>query len=142
MTDSTRRTVYSILIALYLAVQLALPVRGFLYDKLTTRGNFTWNMYSKLYECQAAYIATLPGGETVEIDYRRFFKRPDRAQVVFHADVLPRFHEHMCRVLREDDEVERIDGICLCSIHDGTFFDLVERDVDICSAPDHGVIPR
>ncbi len=140
MTDSTRRSLYSILIALYLAVQWILPLRGFAGDGLTTRGDFSWNMYSKPYDCEVAYIASLREGAPLEVDYRRFFQQPERAPLVLHSDVLPRFHEYLCRTLRQDDDVTRIDGICLCSMHHESTFPLIEADVDICSAPNHGVI--
>jgi len=130
----------STLIVAYLAVQVIVPWRGFVQDKLESRGNFSWNMYSKHYDCDVEYLASLKSGEVLEVDYQRFFRRPERALLVLHGDFLPQFHEYMCEVLRQEGELARLDGICLCSVNDGSYFDLIERDVDICTGPNYAVI--
>jgi len=132
----------SALIVTYLAVQLIVPLRGFVQDKLASRGNFSWNMYSQRYDCEVEYMASLKTGEVLEVDYHRFFKHPDRAPTVLHGDVLPKFHQYMCNLVGREAELVRLDGICLCSVNDGSYFHLIERDVDICTAPNHAVIQR
>jgi len=140
MAAPTRAPLRSVLIVVYLAVQLVVPLRGFVQDKLASRGNFSWNMYSKRYDCEVEYMASLETGEVLEVDYQRFFRRPDHASMVLHGDVLPEFHRYMCDVLAREAHLVRLDGICLCSLNDGSSFHLIERDVDICTAPDHAVI--
>ena len=140
--DVRRTGLRSALIVIYLTVQMLVPLRGFVQDKIASRGNFSWNMYSKRYDCEVAYMASLESGAAFEVDHERFFREPDRAPTVLHGDVLPEFHRFLCQVLHEEGGVVRIDGICLCSVNDGSYFDLIEPDVDICTAPNHGVTDR
>jgi hypothetical protein len=140
----TRRQVRfrSVLIVVYLVIQLVVPLRGFVHDQLSTRANFTWNMYSQRDGCRAIYAATLDSGEVVEIDHHRFLAHPSRVSLIFHSDVLPRFHEHLCRELRVDGRVARVEGLCLCPVDDREYIPLIEEGVDICEAPNHGVLAR
>jgi vitamin K-dependent gamma-carboxylase-like protein len=127
-------------IVAYLAVQLILPWRGFLHSKLESRGNFSWNMYSKQYECNIEYLASLKSGEVLPVDYHRFFRDPEYSAFVLHGDVLPRFHAYVCDVLSREADLARLDGICLCSVNDGSYFHLIEEGVDVCTAPNYGVV--
>jgi hypothetical protein len=141
-TEARGNALASAVIGAFLAVQLVLPLRGLYYEKLDTRANFSWNMYSQHFECRMSYLATLTDGTVVEIDHARFFNRGSRAQLVFHRDVLPAYHEYVCAELRRDDEFVRLAGICLCAHNSGEFEPLIRDDVDLCSVPRFGVLDR
>jgi len=130
----------SLLIGIFLVVQIALPLRGFVYDKHDTRGNFSWNMYSQGFECQMTYLASYADGPVVEVDHRHFFHRRSRHQLVFHRDVLPTFHSYLCEELGKSGDLVRVDGICLCSHNSQEFEPLVRDTVDLCSDENYGVI--
>jgi len=135
------RFVVNAFILLYLSAQLVVPLRGFVDDKLDSRGNFSWNMYSKRYECRELYLATYADGVR-EVDIEPFFKRAGRSRQVFHRDILPRFHAFLCDELKRDGELRRLEGVCLCSLNETDFIPLIRDDVDLCAAPNYGVLER
>jgi hypothetical protein len=123
----------------FLAVQVLLPVRGFVQDKRQTRGNFTWNMYSKDYDCTVEYDLVRPDGTSESIRLGRFFNRRSHVNRVYHRRMLPEFHRWLCDHFREEQALGEIHGRLDCSLNGGPETPLVQPGVDICTAPDHGV---
>ena len=96
----------SLLIAAYLAIQIAVPLRGLLRSKFETRGNFSWNMYANRYGCEVDYVLRRPDGTSERIDHRGFFRLSRRASMVFNGDALPHFHSWLCDQYRRDGALE------------------------------------
>ena len=134
----TRRTRNGIVIA-WLAIQLALPLRGFLRDKFDTAGRFTWNMYAHDYRCGVSYLAVEPGRPIEQIDHRAYFRRPDRAIDAFHRDTLPRFHAHVCAERKEAGRGGILRGRVECTLNGSPRRPLIVVNGDVCSAPNYGV---
>ena len=134
---STRRK--SALIAIYLAVQLLLPLRGFVYDKHATQGNFSWNMYSKGYECSVDYTLVKPRERLRRILHRRLLDYPGDVIKLYNRDVLPRLHAWLCEDARRQSRSARIMASGSCRLNGGPWQDLFEPHVDLCTAPNYGV---
>ena len=129
----------NLFIAAYLVIQLIVPLRGCLYDKFESRGNFSWNMYSALYGCRTHYILDTKEGETRRLRHRDYFNRPELSTRVFFADVLPEYHRWLCEEFRRRGEPGSIRGYAICPLKYGLRVSLVERSVDLCTAPNYGV---
>jgi hypothetical protein len=129
----------NVFLVAFFALQLAAAVPGFVYDKHETRGNFSWNMYSTSHECSGKYALVLESGKLVPIEYENAFNRPQRAHIVFHRDTLPEFHRYLCDELVYKGGGKRIHGQVECKIDKGRRIVLVERSVDVCTAPGWGV---
>ena len=136
------KTVKNAAIIAYLAIQLILPLRGFIWNKHETRGNFSWNMYSQTFQCRVRYRLHKTDGGVGRISHRELFNRPKRAAMVYHRDVLPAFHEFMCEEFRNRGDMEKITAKMSCSLNKGPRVDLVHRSVDICTAENFGVTGR
>ncbi|HVS66017.1 MAG TPA: hypothetical protein VMT85_21235, partial [Thermoanaerobaculia bacterium] len=83
----------------FLLLQLTLPLRGLVREKLETRGNFSWNMYSQVYSCETRYVLLTPTGRGEWIDPREYSRDPGRIATVFRNDWLPVFNEWLCAEL-------------------------------------------
>lgn len=129
----------NLFIVAYLAIQLALPLRGCLYDKFETRGEFSWNMYSSLYACQALYRLDTSEGETRWLRHQDYFTRGTRSASAFFGDALPEFHRWLCDEFRHQGELGSIRGYVICSVNNGPAAELVDRSVDLCTAVNYGV---
>ena len=129
----------NLFIAAYLVIQLLLPLRGCLYDKFETPGNFSWNMYSALYGCKTQYRLDTPEGETRWLQYRDYFNRPELSERVFFADVLPEYHRWLCEEFRRQGELGSLRGYVSCRLNIGPDVALADRNVDLCTAPNYGV---
>ena len=129
----------NLFILAYLGVQLFLPLRAFFNDKLETRGDFSWNMYSQRYQCQAVYSLTTPDGKTHPMHHEKAFRRSDRSQAVLHRDRLPAFHAWLCDEARRNGALGSIHATVRCSVNIERGMDLIEPDVDLCTAPNYGV---
>jgi len=129
----------NLFIVAYLIIQLALPLRGFLYDRFESSAFFTWNMYSNLYLCQHQYRLETPEGETRWLTHEDYFNRPFISMRVFFADVLPEFHRWLCEKYRRQGELENLRGYAICSVNNGPVLKLIDRNVDLCAAPNYGV---
>ncbi len=129
-------------IALFVLVQLCLPLRGFVLDLHQTRGDFSWNMYSHRYQCRARYAERDSTGKVERIDYREHFQRRSRAPMVFHRDALPAFHASLCSVVAPAERGRELIASVRCSINNGPRQPLVAEGVDICSAPRYAVLER
>jgi hypothetical protein len=130
----------SLLILAYLVVQIVLPLRGLARDPLDHPGDFSWSMIPPRYECSAAYAATRSSGAVAEVDLGRFFNPATQASRVLYRDRLPRFHLFLCDELERSEPLQRLDGICLCSRSGVDVVPLLGEDVDLCSAPEQGVL--
>ncbi len=129
----------NLIIVAFLTIQVTLPLRGFLYDTFATSGNFTWNMYSSLSGCWTQYRLDTPQGETRWLRYEDYFKLPHRATRILYRDVLPEFHHWLCDKFRHQGELETLRGYSVCSLNNGPRMDLMNRNVDLCTAPNYGV---
>ncbi len=130
------RAAWNVLIAGFLLVQLALPLRGLLLDKYQTRGDFSWNMYSQHYRCSVRYEQLLPDGTAHELDVRAAFPRRDKASHVVHRDTLPRFHTWLCREaeLRTAGRGARLRARVACRLNERPEALLVDPGRELCPA--------
>ncbi len=127
------------LIVAYLVIQVALPLRGFLFDKYDTRGNFTWNMYSKQYRCGVRYARLTERGPEL-FDHREFFRRDRVVMRVFHRDVLPEFHKYLCEeALGQPENPAYIQGSVKCQLNDKPPQELIQPEANICEADNYAV---
>lgn len=132
----------NLLVVAFLAVQLLLPLRGVLWSDHDTQADFSWNMYTRLYECRADYRLVDGQQRTQKMDIPRFFRAPDRYMTVYRRDTLPRFHAWLCEEHRKRGEPGNIVATVRCSANQGPYVALVRPVHDICSAPDYGVEPE
>ena len=129
----------NLFIAAYLIIQMTLPLRGCLYDKFENPGYFSWNMYTTSYECGTQYRLDTPAGETRWLRYEDYFNRPEYYTRVLYSDVLPKFHHWLCDEFRRQGELKTLRGYAICSLNRGPDMELVDRTVDLCTAPNYGV---
>jgi len=128
----------NLFIVIYLIIQLALPLRGFLYDKFENLGNFSWNMYSRAYRCQTQYRLNTPQGETHWPVHNDYFNREGSFQYALNADFLPEYHRWLCDKFRQEGKLGSMQGYVICSLDGGPLWELVDRSVDLCTAPNYG----
>ncbi|MCP3980900.1 MAG: HTTM domain-containing protein [bacterium] len=124
----------------FLALQLLLPVRGLATGAADSRANFSWNMYSDTFSCRVMYMLITPEGDLRHIDYRSYFRRPERGSIVFRRDTLPRFHEYLCDLHRSNGELGRLIGNVTCSENGQPSVALVDPGADVCTAENFGVV--
>ena len=130
----------NLFILIYLSIQLLLPLRGVFQDKLQSRSDFSWNMYSQLYNCQAVYVLTTPDGKSRPMPYHKAFYRWDRVKMIFHRDRLPRFHAWLCDNAQQNGVLGSIRATVRCAVStDERRVDLVKSGVDLCTASNYGV---
>lgn len=133
------RTLTNILIIAFLAVQLLLPLRGFIHNPFETRARFSWNMYAKKHEVKVFYYYLTPRGDRVPINYKTHFNNPARATLVHHRDTLPEFHAYLCDVIKQLDQRNQLFGEVISRVNEGEEVELVTHRLDLCSAPNYGV---
>ncbi len=132
----------TLFIVTYLMIQLILPLWGFVYDDFTSRGNFTWNMYSRIYLCSSMYRLDERDGKTHWIDPDHHFNAPDGSGMVFHVEFLPRFNRWLCNKYRHEGKLGSLRGYVTCSVNNGPMWELLDPDADLCTAPNYGVRAR
>ncbi len=111
----------------------------FFYERFETRGNYSWNMYSRNYICWSQYRLDTPEGEThwpVNDDH---FNREASSSHAFYGDFLPEYHRWLCDKFRREGKLGSLRGYVNCSLNGGPRRELVDRGVDICSAPNYDV---
>jgi len=123
-------------VAVYLVFQLLLPLPGFVRDKLTTRGDFSWNMYADTYTCTVLYTVHEPDGRIRTVDYAAEFRNEVSTTKILHRDTLPPLHRWLCRELPPGEELW---GLVSCRQNDGPWIDLVSPATDLCSPDESGV---
>ena len=129
----------NLFIGTYLIIQLTLPLRGCLYEKFETRGNFSWNMYSRIYTCWSQYRLDTPDGDTHWPSSDDYFNREASSEHAFYGDFLPEYHRWLCDKFRREGKLGSLRGYVNCSVNQGPRRELVDRSVDICTAPNYGV---
>ena len=129
----------NLFIVTYLIIQLALPLRGFLYDQFETRGNFSWHMYAFFYECSVQYRVDTPEGETLWPNHNEYFNREGNTGAAFFRDFLPEFHRWLCDKYRHEGKLGSLRGYVNCTLNRGLVGELVDPSVDLCTAPNYGV---
>lgn len=135
----SRRTWLNLFILTYLALQLTLPLRGYLREKLETRGNFSWNMYSQQYSCDARYVLLTPDGRGLMVEPEDYARRPDRIGTVFRRDWLPVFNDWLCGQLREEAKYGNLEARVRCRHDFRPRVDLLEPYTLICTISEEGV---
>jgi len=120
-----------ILLATYLLAQILLPLHGLATDKIDSRGDFSWNMYSDDYTCTVAYTLHAPGGASRPLDYDRWFRDAPSSTRVLHRDRLPALHAWLCEHVVPDGG--SLTGLVSCSLDDGPWIDLVDPARDLCA---------
>jgi hypothetical protein len=130
------RTVF---VVAYLLLQVTLPLRGFLREKLETRGNFSWNMYSQLYTCNARYVLLTASGQGLWIDQREYSRDPDRITTVFRSDWLPAFNGWLCDELGRQGRYGTLKARVRCAHDLGPRVELVEPYREVCVISEPGV---
>lgn len=135
------RIVTNTFIIVFLAVQVSIPIRGFVLDKSETRARFSWNMYAKVHQVKASYLYRTADGEQVKFNYKDYFNNPDRATMVHQRDTLPVFHAYLCETLKAEDDRIELYGKVIYRINGGESIELVAYGDDLCAAPNYGVKP-
>ena len=139
--SSRARIAANVFIVAWILLQLALPLRGFLRAKHDTRGDFSWNMYSRKFKVDQRYVVITPDGRGVRLDLGDYFVRSGRWTSAFHRDTLPAFHAWLC------DELPRrgLEGTLVAkasvSEGDGPLVDLVTPNARVCEVEGYGVLP-
>lgn len=118
----------------YLAIQVALPLRGLAGDRLADRRDFTWNMYSFRSTCEARYEVVEPAGGRRRIDPLDHFRLPRGTTLTFRRSRLPAFHRYLCEELGHGGGPVRLEGAVGCTAPDGRRVALVEPGIDLCAA--------
>jgi hypothetical protein len=139
---ASRRQTTNAFLGAFLAIQLLLPIRGFVRSNLDDPNMFTWNMYATTHFVRVRYEAVTPGASPVLVDYKSHFNNRSRAPLAIHRDTLPRFHAYLCRELKRKDPRVRLYGDVKAQLNGGPWVTLVRPGVELCGAPDHGVVPR
>ncbi len=122
----------------FLAIQLALPLRGLVRDRVQSRGDFSWNMYASRYQCRIGYLRVDRDGSATPVDYKEHFRRKRVAMRVFHREDLPTFHDYLCRTLSEDPSFWRLGGTVTCQVNEGAMNTLLPENSEVCSAGTYG----
>lgn len=133
-----------VFLIVYLVIQLLLPLRGFMLNKYETHGAFSWNMYAYSYRCNIRYNVTTRDGRTrrINLHSRKIFRYRDGNKAIIHREVLPAFHHWLCTDLRPRMKLQTIYAYARCTLNMQPPAELIERDVELCSASHYGVIPR
>ena len=110
---------------LFLALQLILPLNGCFNAAQETRGNFSWNMYSRVYSCRYKYEWVSRYGQRTPVNISRYFNRPKLATKIMHRDTLPAFHAWLNARLRVDDPQGSLQARVRSSENEGPYQSLV-----------------
>ena len=129
-------------LAVYLGVQIALPLRGFVYEPYDDRAQFSWNMYSRRYSCEVAYAGVRPEGGLFRIHHKELFNKPFFASRVYTRSQLPGFHAWLCDEADRRYELTGIIASGTCRWNYNDWVELIRPNVNICSDPDHAVTPQ
>ena len=136
--ETLRKRATDAFILAFLALQLALPVRGLVRGKLDSRGDFTWNMYSQRYTCDGRYYWLKPDGQALRLE-PRYMVADGRFSSVCHRDRLPRFHAWLCDEVERREPGSELRGTVRAAHNLGGERHLVTASTPICSAADYGV---
>ena len=134
-TSGWRICALNVFLLAYLALQLTLPMRGCRHDAIETRGNFSWNMYSRVYTCNYDYEWVSRYGQVKPIDIRKYFNRSRGATKIMHADTLPMFHAWLCNKMRDEHPQDAVRAFVSVREDDRPSRTLVARGTWICSDP-------
>jgi hypothetical protein len=120
-----RRHLMNAFLVLFLTLQLILPLNGCFNPAQDTRGNFSWNMYSRVYRCRYKYEWVSRYGQRDPVDIKRYFNRPKLATKIMHRDTLPAFHAWLNTRLRVDDPQGSLQARIRSSENGGPYQNLV-----------------
>jgi hypothetical protein len=97
-------------------------------------------MFSVYWNCRGGYELRTPDGEIRDLEYLQAFHQPWGAGRVTYRDRLPEFHRFMCDSIESAGQEGSLEGRIACSVNGGPAEELVARRVDLCSAPNYGVL--
>lgn len=126
----------------YLAIQIALPLRGVLRSRFDSHGSFSWNMYSQNYACAAQYHAMTRDRGPVQIEHRYHLNRPSRVEMLYNRESLPWLHRYLCEEYGDRTGFESLRGMVECTWNGSPLVPLVDPEVDLCRAENYGVTER
>ncbi len=129
----------NLFITAFLLIQIVLPLRGFVHDKFETRGNFSWNMYTFSYRYNIQYRLDTPSGETLWPKHLEYFNREINIGNAFFSANVPKFHRWLCDKFRQERKLGTLQGAVICSSNRGRPWEIVDRNVDLCTAENFGV---
>ncbi len=127
------------LLAAYLAVQLLVPLRHFLYPgdvSWTEEGhNFSWHMKVRDKSARGEFWATDPAsGRSWKIGPRKYLSGRQHSKMLNRPDLVLQFCHHLAEKLREEGH-ERIE-VCAkirVSMNGREYQDLIDPDVDLAA---------
>jgi hypothetical protein len=132
----------NIFIVAFFGLQVYLALPGLLHNRYEEAGRFSWNMYSILYRCDVRYDLIRTDGVTRPIDYRHLLNNPTRSSEFLNRIDLPKFNEFVCNTMRRAPETKEIRASVVCQLHDRPPVQFIKQNVDLCTAPDYGVLSR
>lgn len=136
----TSRRTTNLLIAGFLAFQLLYPIRGLVQAKFDAWGEFTWNMFSQTYECATRYRLLDQSGAVTDLDLRPYFVLPSKVGRAMNRRDLPSLNRFLCAQTAAEGRPGRILAKVLCTRNKVETRSLVQENVDICTAPNNGVV--
>lgn len=126
-------------IALYVILQLAVPIPALVRGFHETQGYFSWNMFAHHYACDGWYSVRRPDGSLLHLDVREHVRHPEHIlHNLFHRDTLPAYHRWLCETFVPPGG--RLEGHLACALRPGAPVEMVARGVDLCAAEDFGVL--
>lgn len=114
-------------------MQLLVPLRGFVRDYAESRGDFSWNMYSVLYDCREGYERVAPNGLRVPVEADPSFAWPPRVETLYHRDRVAALHAWLCDWERTHTGSTRVEGTLLCALNGAPERTLVAPHADVCA---------
>ena len=130
----------NVFIVLFFSVQFYMALPGFLYNQYEIRGNFSWNMYSIRYPCWIDYELVHSNQQRTTIDFESFFNNDSRAYLVFDRQALPKFNSYLCREHSRPNRTAVIFASATCRLNYEPAVEFIQQDVNMCTAPNYGVL--
>ena len=128
-------------IVLFFGVQLYLAIPGLLYNRYDTQGRFSWNMYATVYQCRTAIELALSDGKREPVDDRKFLHVPERRIEFLNRADLPQYNKYLCDTIPRRSPPEALHVSATCKLNNRQPIELIQQGVDICTAPNYGVLP-
>ncbi len=136
-----RRRLLNFCILGYLALQIFLPLNGCRRSALETRGNFSWNMYARIFRCRYRYEWVSSYGQVSQIKVTRYFNRPSGVTKALHSDTLPLFHQWLCNTIHAERPQGALRASVSVSDNGAPYVALIPRSTWICDEPSTGSSP-
>ena len=131
----------NLFIVLFFGVQLYLAIPGFLYNRYETQGRFSWNMYATVYQCRTACELVHSDGTREPIEDRKFLHVQARRIEFLNRTDLPQYNKYLCDTIPRRGPSEALHVSVTCKLNYQKQIELVQQGVDVCTAPNYGVLP-